>query len=75
MLFAGNDKNVDRTEKDLWEKKLVQDNVVIREYAGLNHLFVPGSGWLAEDMLKPGNVDSRVMEDIYGWIIAGKIGG
>jgi len=58
----------------LWEAALAdRDDVTIRTYPALNHLFMAGEGpSSAEEYDRPGNVDASVIEDIAAWIADGE---
>lgn len=69
FLFAENDMNVNVFEKNIWYERLGnKSNVDFKQYNGLNHCFMEGSGWLEEDVMIKNHVAEDVIKDIYRWI-------
>jgi fermentation-respiration switch protein FrsA (DUF1100 family) len=72
MLILQGERDYQSTMADFegWKKAAAgRNNVTLRSYANLNHLFMPGQGKArpAEYDL-PGHVDRVVVDDIANWI-------
>jgi uncharacterized protein len=72
MLILQGERDYQVTMKDfaLWKAALEsRENVTLRSYPNLNHLFVEGEGpSTPRDYQKEGHVSGRVIEDISRWI-------
>jgi len=72
MLILQGERDYQVTMVDFqgWSDALQgRDNVTLKSYAGLNHLFIFGSGLASPaEYEKPGNVALDVIEDIVSWI-------
>lgn len=77
MLFlqGGRDYQVTSADFKLWQEGLKgQSRYAFKNYPNLSHLFMPGQGMATpeEYMSKAGHVAPAVLDDIAGWIKAGK---
>lgn len=72
VLQGSRDYQVTAADLALWKKHLDgRQNVTIKQYAELNHLFSAGVGPSGpEEYQQPGHVDVRVIETIAAWIAA-----
>ena len=72
MLFLQGERDYQVTidDFDLWNDALKNhENVTLKSYSQLNHLFIKGEGLsLPDEYLEPGFVDEKVIKDIYEWI-------
>jgi dienelactone hydrolase len=70
ILQGDRDYQVGAADLARWSKALEgRKNVRIRRFAGLNHLFMAGTGPAsAADYLKAGHVDDAVVGEIAAWI-------
>jgi dienelactone hydrolase len=70
ILQGERDYQVTMVDFQAWSDALQgRDNVTLKSYAGLNHLFISGSGQPSPaEYEKPGNVALDVIEDIVTWI-------
>lgn len=80
MLVLQGSSDYQVTPKDdfaKWNEAFAHDaRITLREYPGLNHLFMPsGNPPSPADYAKPGHVDLRVIADAAQWIAAVPRGG
>jgi len=71
LLCPGRDYQVTDVDVGLWKGSLGEkENVVIKFYKKLNHLFIEGEGhsFPAEYFREGGHVDANAMRDVIGWI-------
>jgi dienelactone hydrolase len=70
ILQGERDYQVTMDDYDTWKRGLAgRSNVEFRVYPKLNHMFMPGEGVSSdEEYLKPGHVQSQVVEDIANWV-------
>jgi dienelactone hydrolase len=70
ILQGGRDYQVPMSNFDDWKTALAnRQNVTLKTYANLNHLFVAGTGPSSpEEYTQAGNVDEIVITDIAAWI-------
>ena len=63
--------NATTAEFERWKKALGhRSDITFRNYASLNHLFMPGTGpSLPAEYLIPNHVDEQVVRDIATWIL------
>jgi len=59
------------TDFTAWKAALgAHDNVTLKSYPALNHLFIAGQGpSLPAEYQTPGHMDAAVIDDIAGWIL------
>jgi dienelactone hydrolase len=71
ILQGDRDYQVTTAEFERWKKALGhRSDVTFRNYASLNHLFMPGKGpSLPAEYLVPNHVDEQVVRDIAAWIL------
>jgi hypothetical protein len=72
MLFLQGERDYQATMQDfnLWQTALAgKENVTMKSYPTLNHLFMSGSGAPnSEEYLTFNNVDEEVIFDIVSWM-------
>ncbi len=70
ILQGGRDYQVTREDFDGWQAALAgRDNVQLKWYDNLNHLFAEGEGMATpEEYSKPAHVARQVIEDIAAWV-------
>ena len=71
LILQGQDDAQVYYDKDyaLWKELLGdKDNVSMKSYPGLNHLFIDSSLQPGTDYSKPGHVSSEVIQDVADWI-------
>ena len=73
VLRGERDYQVGQADFELWRQALAkQRHATCRQYPGLNHLFIAGSGTPGpEEYRKPGHVAATVVADVAGWIASG----
>jgi len=75
ILQGERDYQVTMTDFELWRTGLAGcENVTLRSYAKLNHLFVEGEGKsLPAEYSQPGHIPAYVLDDIAGFVKDGSI--
>ncbi len=70
VLQGQRDYQVTQVDFELWKKALAgRQNVMLKLYPALNHLFMPGSGPSRPDeYMRAGHVDEQVIVDLAAWI-------
>lgn len=70
ILQAKRDYQVTLVDFDLWQQALGErEGVSFRLYPDLNHLFMAGDGpGTPQEYQRPGHVDPRVIDDLYGLV-------
>lgn len=72
MLILQGNRDFQATEEDFagWQRALEQHkNVVLKQYPGLNHLFIEGVGPSTyAEYQRPGHVNAAIVADIAAWI-------
>jgi dienelactone hydrolase len=70
ILQGERDYQVTMADFDLWRAALAgRDDVEMKSYGSLNHLFITGDGPSSPDEYNEvGHVDAQVVRDIAGWI-------
>lgn len=70
ILHAGRDYQVTDADLALWTQALGErDDVVVKRYPDLNHLFATGRGKATpQEYFAPATVDARVIADIAAWV-------
>jgi alpha-beta hydrolase superfamily lysophospholipase len=74
LLILQGERDYQVTMRDfaLWKAALGgRNNVTLRSYAKLNHLFIAGEGKSTPAEYASGHVDRPVVDDIAQWILAG----
>ncbi|HEY8540959.1 MAG TPA: alpha/beta fold hydrolase, partial [Pseudothermotoga sp.] len=70
IMQGARDYQVTMKDFGIWHEALKgKGNVTFKVYEDLNHLFIPGKGpSTPAEYQQPGNVDSKIIEDIVQWI-------
>jgi hypothetical protein len=70
IIHGGRDYQVTERDLALWRERLSGDDVTVREFAALNHLFIEGTGRATptEYYSTPGHVARSVIEALIAWI-------
>ncbi|WP_052465220.1 esterase EstD [Thermotoga profunda] len=70
IMQGARDYQVTMKDFGIWHEVLKgKRNVAFKVYEDLNHLFIPGKGpSTPAEYQQPGNVDSKIIEDIVQWI-------
>ncbi len=76
MFIAQGERDYQVTMEDfgIWKNALAgRDNVQLKSYADLNHLFISGaSKSLPAEYQTPGNVSAPVIQDVAAWVLQHK---
>lgn len=71
ILQGERDYQVTMEDFAVWSDALAsRDDVELRSYPGLNHLFIEGEGpSTPQEYYRPGNVAAAVVDDIAAWLV------
>jgi uncharacterized protein len=72
FIYGGRDYQVTAKEEAIWKTKMKGVALVtFKDYPGLNHFYVSGSGKsVPGEYLKAGNVKEELINDLLGWMNA-----
>jgi dienelactone hydrolase len=72
LLIVQGERDYQVTPQDfgIWKKALAgRDNIQLKSYADLNHLFISGEGQSTPaEYQTPGNVSAAVIQDVAAWV-------